>query len=220
VDGLISFLRSHPGARRGLSVLSALLLVGAAAFLGYPVYTNFQHDRLQGQLNTELASPRLQQDYRDRKIGVGDALTRIKIPALGVDTVVVEGTTETALRAGAGHYAATAMPCENGNMAIAGHRTTYGKPFANIDQLRPGDTITLETPIGRCDYEVDEAPAPTFRSPAGMAASWVVAPNDLRVIDQDPAKAELTLTTCHPKGSAKERLIIRARKVAGKAGSG
>ena len=219
MDGLIRFLRSHPAARRGLSVLSALLLVGAAAFLGYPVYTNFQHDRLQGRLDTELASPRLQQAYRDRKVGVGDALTRIKIPALGVDTVVVEGTTETALRAGAGHYATTAMPCDNGNMAIAGHRTTYGKPFANIDQLRPGDTITLETPIGRCDYEVERAPAP-FRSPAGMAAGWVVAPNDLRVIDQDPSKAELTLTTCHPKGSAKERLIIRARKVAGKAGSG
>jgi len=219
VDGLIRFLRSHPSARRGLSVLSALLLVGAAAFLGYPVYTNFQHDRLQSRLDTELASPRLKQAYRDRKIGVGDALTRIKIPAIGVDTVVVEGTTETALRAGAGHYASTAMPCENGNMAIAGHRTTYGKPFANIDQLRPGDTITLETPIGQCDYEVEKAPPP-FRSPANMAASWVVAPNDLRVIDQDPAKAELTLTTCHPKGSAKERLIIRARKVAGKAGSG
>ncbi len=219
MDGLIRFLRSHPSARRGLSVLSALLLVGAAAFLGYPVYTNFQHDRLQGRLDTELASPRLQQAFRDRKVGVGDALTRIKIPALGVDTVVVEGTTETALRAGAGHYATTAMPCENGNMSIAGHRTTYGKPFANIDQLRPGDTITLETPIGRCDYEVEKAPAP-FRSPAGMAASWVVAPNDLRVIDEDPSKAELTLTTCHPKGSAKERLIIRARKVAGKAGSG
>ena len=219
MDGLIRFLRSHPGARRGLSVLSALLLVGAAAFLGYPVYTNFQHDRLQGQLDTELASPRLQQDFRDRKIGVGDALTRIKIPALGVDSVVVEGTTETALRAGAGHYATTALPCENGNMAIAGHRTTFGKPFANIDQLKEGDIVTLETPIGRCDYEVEKAPPP-FRSPASFAAAWVVAPNDLRVINQDPAKAELTLTTCHPKGSAKERLIIRARKVAGKAGSG
>ncbi len=219
MDGLIRFLRSHPGARKGLSALSVVLLVGAVGLLGYPVYTNFQHDRLQGRLDSELASSRLQQAYRDKKVGVGDALTRIKIPALSVDTVVVEGTTTSALRAGAGHYAQTALPCENGNMAIAGHRTTYGKPFANIDQLKPGDTITLETPIGRCDYEVEKAPAP-FRSPAGMQAAWIVAPNDLRVIDNDPAKAELTLTTCHPKGSAKERLIIRARKVAGKAASG
>ena len=219
MDGLVSFLRSHPAARRGLSALSVLLLVGAVGLLGYPVFTNLQHNRLQDKLGTELASSRLQQAYRDRKIGVGDALTRIKIPALGVDTVVVEGTTTTALKAGAGHYPNTAMPCDLGNMAIAGHRTTYGKPFANIEQLKRGDTITLETPIGKCDYEVEKAPAP-FRSPASMDAAWVVAPNDLRVIDQDPAKSELTLTTCHPKGSAKERLIIRARKVAGKAGSG
>ncbi len=218
MDGLIRFLRSRPAARRGLSVLSVMLLLGAAALLGYPVFTNLQHNRLQDKLGSELASSRLQQAYKDRKIGVGDALTRIRIPAIGVDTVVVEGTTTTALKAGAGHYPNTAMPCELGNMAIAGHRTTYGKPFANIDQLKPGDTITLETPIGRCDYEVEKAPAP-FRSPAGMPASWVVAPNDLRVIDQDPAKAELTLTTCHPRGSAKERLIIRARKVAGKPAS-
>jgi len=219
VDGLIRFLRSRPAARRSLSVLSVVLLLGAAALLGYPVFTNLQHNRLQDKLGSELASSRLQQAYKDRKIGVGDALTRIKIPALGVDTVVVEGTTTTALKAGAGHYASTALPCDLGNMAIAGHRTTFGKPFANIDQLKPGDAITLETPIGRCDYEVEKAPAP-YRSPASMAAAWVVAPNDLRVIDQDPAKAELTLTTCHPKGSAKERLIIRARKVAGKPGSG
>jgi sortase A len=218
VDGLISFLRSHPAARRGLSVFSVLLLVGAVMLLGYPVFTNLQHNRLQDRLGNELASSRLQQAYKDRKVGIGDALTRIKIPAIGVDTVVVEGTTNTALKAGAGHYEGTALPCDLGNMSIAGHRTTFGKPFANIDQLKPGDTITLETPIGRCDYEVEKAPAP-FRSPASMAAAWVVAPNDLRVINQDPAKAELTLTTCHPKGSAKERLIIRARKVAGKPGT-
>ncbi len=219
MDGLIRFLRSRPAARRGLSVLSVVLLAGAVGLLGYPVFTNLQHNRLQDRLGSELASPRLQQAYRDRTVGVGDALTRIKIPALGVDTVVVEGTTTNALKAGAGHYANTALPCDLGNMAIAGHRTTYGKPFANIDQLRPGDTITLETPVGRCDYEVEKAPEP-FRSPASMAAAWIVKPNDLRVIDQDPSKSEITLTTCHPRGSAKERLIIRARKVAGKAGSG
>lgn len=219
MDGLISFLRSHPAARRGLSALSVALLAGAVMLLGYPVYTNLQHNRLQDRLGNELASSRLQQAYKDRKVGVGDALTRIKIPALGVDTVVVEGTSTSALKAGAGHYPGTALPCELGNMAIAGHRTTYGKPFANLDQLRPGDIITLETPIGKCDYEVEKAPAP-FRSPANLAAAWIVKPNDLRVIDRDPAKTELTLTTCHPKGSAKERLIIRARKVAGKAASG
>ena len=61
------------------------------------------------------------------------------IPALNVDTVVVEGTGATALRAGAGHYPNTPLPGEEGNVAIAGHRTTYGKPFANLDRLAVGD---------------------------------------------------------------------------------
>src|SRR5439155_8227966 len=75
-----------------------------------------------------------------------------------VDVVVVEGTTPSALKAGAGHYPGTPLPCEDGNVAIAGHRTTYGKPFANIDQLRTGDLITLDTPVGSCIYEVSGDP--------------------------------------------------------------
>ncbi len=62
------------------------------------------------------------------------------------------------MRAGAGHYPDTPLPCEDGNVGIAGHRTTYGKPFANLDQLGPGDTIILETPIGSCTYEVTKQP--------------------------------------------------------------
>ena len=219
MDGLIRFLRTHRWARRGLSMLSIALLLGAAGLLGYPVYTNFQHDRLQDKLGNQFASERLQQAYRNKAVAVGDALTRIQIPALGVDTVVVQGTTPSALRAGAGHYPNTPLPCEAGNIAIAGHRTTYGKPFANIDQLKPGDTITLLTPIGKCSYEVEKAPSP-FKAGSGMAAGFVVEPTDLRVIDQDPSVSELTLTTCHPKGSARERLVIRAKRVTGKAGSG
>jgi sortase A len=200
-------------------MLSIALLLGAAGLLGYPVYTNFQHDRLQDKLGNQFASERLQQAYRNKAVAVGDALTRIQIPALGVDTVVVQGTTPSALRAGAGHYPNTPLPCEAGNIAIAGHRTTYGKPFANIDQLKPGDTITLLTPIGKCSYEVEKAPSP-FKAGSGMQAGFVVEPTDLRVIDQDPSVSELTLTTCHPKGSARERLVIRAKRVTGKADSG
>jgi sortase A len=219
VDGLIRFLRSHRWARRGLSFLSVALLLGAAGLLGYPVYTNFQHDRLQDKLGNQFASERLQQAYRNKSVAIGDALTRIQIPALGVDTVVVQGTTPSALRAGAGHYPNTPLPCEGGNIAIAGHRTTFGKPFANIDQLKPGDTITLLTPIGKCSYEVQAAPPP-FKVGSGMQAAFVVEPTDLRVIDQDPSVSEITLTSCHPKGSARERIVIRAKRVTGKADSG
>jgi sortase A len=197
VDALIRFLRSHPWARRSLSLVSVGLLVTAVILLGYPLYTNLYQSRVQSRLDRQLASPELKQAYRDRTFKIGDSLTRIKIPAIDVDVVVVEGTSASALRAGAGHYPATPLPCEDGNVAIAGHRTTYGKPFANVDRLKEGDSIVLETPIGSCTYEVSREP---FR----------VKPNNVSVVANDPTKRTLTLTTCHPKGSAAERLIIKA----------
>ena len=206
MDRLIQYLRSHQWARRGLSVLSVALLAGAVGLLGYPLYTNFYQGRVQDRLTDELASPELQEKYRQRRIEVGDSLTRIQIPKLGVDTIVVEGTTASALRAGAGHYPATALPCENGNVGIAGHRTTYGKPFANLDRLKPGDTIILSTPIGSCTYEVAKQP-------------FIVAPTNLDVVADNPTTRELTLTTCHPKHSARQRLIVKATFVSGEPGT-
>ena len=193
---LVDLLRTRRWLRRLLSGLSALLLLGGVGLVGFPFATNMWQGRIQERLDDQIASPELQQAYKERKIETGDSLTRIKIPALGLDTVVVEGITPSALRAGAGHYPQTPLPCEGGNVAIAGHRTTYGRPFANVDQLKPGDTIELTTPIGGCVYQVSRAP-------------FVVAPSELSVIDPTPDRS-LTLTTCHPKGSAAQRLIIRA----------
>ncbi len=74
-------------------------------------------------------------------------------------------------------------------MAIAGHRTASGRPFRNLDLLRPGDTITLETPAGTCTYAVDRDP-------------FVVEPVDTSIVGPQEA-AVSTLTTCEPKGSAR-----------------
>jgi sortase A len=193
---LVDLLRNKPWLRRTLSGLSVLLVLGGLALVGYPFATNMWTDRIQERLEEQIASPELQQAYKERKIETGDSLTRIKIPALNLDTVVVEGITPSALRAGAGHYPQTPLPCEGGNVSIAGHRTTYGRPFGNVDQLKPGDTIELTTPIGGCVYQVSKDP-------------YVVAPTEMSVIDPT-AERSLTLTTCHPKGSAAQRLIIRA----------
>lgn len=197
MEQLIVFLRRNPWARHGLSVLSIALVIAAVGLLGYPFYTNFQQNRLQGEKTRQLASPELRDAYANRALRDGDALTRIQIPSLDVDVVVVEGTSASALRAGAGHYPSTPLPCEAGNVAIAGHRTTYGKPFANVDRLKTGDVITLETPVGKCTYEVSKAP-------------FVVGPRDFSVVANDPNSRSLTLTTCHPKGSAAKRLIVKA----------
>jgi sortase A len=202
LDPVVAFLRSHRWARRSLSGLSVGLLVLAVGLLGYPFYTNLYQSRKQGQLRGQMASPELKQAYRNRSLQVGDALTRIKIPKIGVDVVVVEGTSASALRAGAGHYPQTPLPCEVGNVGIAGHRTTYGKPFANVDRLEPGDTITLETPIGTCTYQVAKPP-------------FITTPDDLSVVAPTVEQRSLTLTSCHPKGSASHRIVIRATFVKG-----
>ena len=153
-------------------------------------------DRLQSKLAIQLRSPQAKAAYAAGHTTEGDALTRIVIPSIKVDTVVVEGTGASALRAGAGHYPNTPLPGEEGNVAIAGHRTTYGKPFANLDRLAPGDEVVLDTPIGRHVYKVTKAP-------------FVVPNTDFTVISQTPGHT-LTLTTCHPKGSASQRLVVKA----------
>ena len=196
--GLVGFLRRRRWARRLLSLLSVALLVSAVGMLGYPFYTNFYQNRVQADLERQLAQPDAQRLFQLRQVSTGDALTRLRIPAIGVDVVVVEGTSASALRAGAGHYPETPLPCEKGNVAIAGHRTTYGKPFNNLDRLRTGDIIRLDTPIGPCEYAVER--------------SFVTTPRDFSVLNPTP-DAALTLTTCHPKGSARQRLIVTAKLV-------
>src|SRR3954468_12639070 len=219
---LIDSLRRRKWLRRTLSLGSLAAFLVAVGVIGYPFYTNLVQSRLQSQLDRQLASPELKQAYLDHRLQEGDSLTRIKIPAINVDVVVVEGTGADALRAGAGHYKETSLPCEDGTVGIAGHRTTYGRPFANLDLLRPGDTITLETPVGQCTYQVLAPPA--GRKSVGNGAGFIISPDEIQVIkkpdvaragDNPPAAALLTLTTCHPKGSASQRLVVQAVLVSG-----
>jgi sortase A len=191
--------RRRPVPRRVLGTLSILMLLGGIVLFSWPFLTNLWTGYKQAGLEDQLTSDSHRRAYVTRTIQPGEALTRIVIPSLAVDTIVVEGTTLSALQAGAGHYADTALPCERGNAAIAGHRTTYGKPFAGIDDLNAGEEITLETPVGRCTYEVVGEP-------------WITHPSDFTVLRQGKGTT-LTLTTCHPLGSAEERLIVRARLV-------
>ncbi len=196
---LVDSWRRRPVPRRILASLSILLLLGGVVLFAWPFLTNLYTDYRQVGLQEELTSPASRRAYITRTIEPGEALTRIQIPALEVDTIVVEGTTLSALQAGAGHYEESALPCEEGNAAIAGHRTTYGKPFAEIDDLAPGDQITLETPVGKCIYRVTGQP-------------FITTPTDFGVLDPGNGSV-LTLTTCHPPGSASQRLIVRAKLI-------
>src|ERR1044072_3273896 len=197
---LVETLRVRPAARRALSGVSVLLAIFAVGLLAYPLYTNFYQDRLQSKLAIEFKKPETARAFVAGETAIGDPITKISIPAADLKpTVVVEGTGASALRGGAGHYPNTPLPGEEGNVAIAGHRTTYGKPFANLDRLKPGDEIFLETPVGKYTYKVTKDPFP-------------VSPTDFSVIAQTPGKT-LTLTTCHPKGSARQRLDVKGEVV-------
>jgi sortase A len=191
-----TYLRTHRWARSGLSGVAGVFLLAAIGLLGYPIFTNLYQSHVEGQLSDELASPGTRQAYLQHKVGIGQSLTRLRIPKIGTNVVVVEGTTESALRAGAGHYPETPLPCTNGNVSIAGHRTTYGKPFADVDRLRPGDTITLQTPVGSCTYAVSQPP-------------FEVSPTDLSVVAPTMGPT-LTLTSCTPKGLATNRIVVKA----------
>jgi len=185
-------------------VAAAMMLVGAAV-AAQPYYTDLQADRDQEQLARELKSEKAKEAFQKNELAVGTPVTRIRIPKLGVDTVVVEGTSKEALDAGSGHYSESAIPGQPGNVAIAGHRVTYGKPFHDLDQLAEGDRAFLDTPVGSYVYEM----VPSF---GGHANPWVIAPDDWSVIAPTP-EPMLTLTTCHPKGSARQRLVARLRLV-------
>ena len=193
----LSWFGSTRAGRRTSVALAVVLALAGIGFLAYPWLTDvYTTEVLQRRLHDDLKAPATRAAYERHQVKEGDGLTRIVIPKLGVDTVVVEGISPAALKAGAGHYPDTPLPGEVGNMAIAGHRTTYGKPFANIDKLEPGDPIYLETPLGGYLYTVSRDPLiiePTDRS--------VLAPTDAPT---------LTLTTCHPKFSAVSRLVVQA----------
>jgi len=130
---------------------------------------------------------------------VGAAVGIISIPKIGLSMVVVEGTGEAQLQQGPGHYPGTPMPGEAGNSAIAGHRTTYLHPFYSIDALAPGDPITLTTLQGVFVYNV--------------TGNQVVDPTDVGVVGPT-ATPQLTLTTCNPRYSAAQRLVVHALLVA------
>jgi sortase A len=131
----------------------------------------------------------------------GDSFARIVIPAIDVDVAAVEGVDRNDLKKGPGHMDGTAMPGQPGNSVFSGHRTTYGAPFHNLDRLGVGDIIEVETAIGTHVYELREVPF--IVKPTDV---WVTAPRE---------GAWLTLTTCNPKFSARERLIVQAELVAG-----
>jgi sortase A len=161
------------------------------------VETDPEVDQLQRQIDAfEAAEGQpLPEDQLLAPPATGSPMSRIEIPAIGVDWIVVEGVGLDQLKDGPGHYQGTPYPGQAGNVAIAGHRTTYGQPFHNVDQLKSGDEIILTTAQGEFVY--------TYRE------TQIVDPSQVEVLE-DFGDNRLTLTACHPKYSARQRIVITA----------
>lgn len=132
-----------------------------------------------------------------------EAFAIIRVPTidrLKEGWAVVEGVKRSDLKNGAGHMPSTPLPGQPGNSVISGHRTTYGAPFHELEQLELGDEIEVETGLGIHTYQVRE--------------SIIVRPTEIWVTEQRSG-AWLTLTTCNPKFSSRERLVVFAELVAG-----
>jgi sortase A len=129
----------------------------------------------------------------------GDAVAKLTIPRLGLDVVLVNGTSSGDLRRGPGRHLDTFMPGERQLVYVAGHRTTYGAPFSNLDRLREGDMISVDAPYASIDYEV------TRHS--------IVDDSDLSVLESHN-REELVLQACHPRFFSSQRYLVYARPVA------
>jgi len=156
-------------------------------------------------------------------IPVGTGIAVLYIPRFGKDyaKAVVEGTDDNDLSKGPGHYTGTQLPGKVGNFAIAGHRVGKGEPFLNLDQLLPGDSLVVQTKTTWYVYSVLGDPATknlTVRDAQGVPGREIVSPSNASVVNPVPGKANvpadkatealITLTTCHPKFSASQRMII------------
>jgi sortase A len=184
----------------GWTLITAGLLV--VAFILYELLgTGLVTARYQQELRRELREfPRSRPGAPAAPVVPGAALGVIRIPDINLDMAVVEGVDPEELKKGPGHYPGTPLPGAGGNIGLAGHRTTYARPFWDLDRLDAGDRIFLDTRRGRFIYRVE----------------WtrVVAPHQVEVLDPTP-QPSLTLTTCHPKFSAAQRLVVRAVQVSG-----
>jgi sortase A len=133
-----------------------------------------------------------------RTMDEGDAIARLRIPRMDLDVVVVNGTDAGDLRRGPGRHLDTALPGQRELVYVAGHRTTFGAPFSDIDELQPGDRITLELPYASFEYRVTR--------------HRIVDQHDLSVLRSEH-REELALQACHPRFFASERYIVYARPV-------
>ncbi|HEY2297917.1 MAG TPA: class E sortase [Jatrophihabitans sp.] len=216
---------------RGVGQMLITAGVIVLLFVVYEVYvTNYFADRAQAQVKTALKQEWQHTDGEDPLLPLpgqstpslpeGKGIAYLYIPRLGRDFgyAIVQGTSDADLEKGPGHYISTALPGQIGNFGVAGHRVGKGEPFLNLDQLQPGDPVIVQTESHWYVYRVGGRPGDISATDAqGVPGREIVDPSDGDVLDPVPdhpgaipKKARLTMTTCHPKFTATQRMIVHA----------
>lgn len=221
---------SRRAARSGAQLLLALgLLIGI--YIGYQlVGTDLLTDQAQSRASTQLSRTWSDATADGRPARAGDPIARISIPRLGAgwSYTILEGTDQSVLADGPGHYVGTPLPGQPGNVAVAGHRVGQGSPFDGLGSLEACDDISVETRTAVLTYRVLPTAASDARctgipalDPAYNAVQGreIVSPEQVDVLAAVPNRPDarptetaplLTLTTCHPRFSARQRMVIHA----------
>lgn len=198
------FLRGAGWAFIGMGCFVLYFLV--YQLVGTDLITNREQTDLRQKLAQEWAGPAAPAKRGGASAlpvpqvpAVGHALGVIQIPKIDLKKVVVQGANPEQLALGPGHIPSTVMPGQSGTFAVSGHRTTHGRPFYRLNELAKGDTITIVTRYAIYTYKV-----------AGVE---VVSPTAVEVLDnvRGPSgkpRSRIVLTTCNPRFSAAQRLIV------------
>lgn len=204
------------------------------------IFARNDNDRIARKLEQQWDDPALNlPGSGGSTIPLGSGVANIYIPRFGADYhwTIVEGTGADQLEEGPGHYSRTVMPGKVGNFGVAGHRVGKGEPFLNLDKLRTGDPVIVETRTTWFVYRVLGSPAGAdpqgrlatvqaktdagARTTVQVPGREIVQPSAGRVLlpvpnhaDLQPVEKLMTMTTCHPKFTAEERMIVHAKLAA------
>ena len=214
---------------RGIGQLLITLGIVILLFVVYELwvtglYTKAQQHKLLDRITQDWLGQKglgeiSTQNPRVAHIPLGSGIAVLRIPRFGkgYHMVIVEGTGYSDLQKGPGHYPGTAFPGQVGNFAVAGHRTTYDAPFNRIDTIRRGDAIVLETKTMWFTYRAEDTPA--AKGYPRVPYQEIVSPSDVAVAypvpdqpnqDAKPRLKMLTFTSCNPKYSAAQRIVVHA----------
>lgn len=191
-------------AKKILSFVTMLLIIGGLSLTGYSIFNIWKADQQTDKLLVEAEELLSDAPSKTEEIVIpnfqkGDTIGVLEVPKLGEKLPIVEGTDSEELSKGVGHYTGTALPNQNDQIVLSGHRDTVFKRFDEIDI---GDQFIVKMQYGEYTYEIVD--------------TKIVDADDRTVIKSTAPEEILTVTTCYPFGyigDAPERFIFTAKRV-------